>query len=80
MRNAAWPDVPAMQKLTGLCRRVSTMADFGPPGSIRAATRDQVVYLTGTVDAGLAKHLAESVAMQTPGVTRIVSSIAVENQ
>jgi len=55
------------------------MSDFGPPGALRVATVDHVVYLNGTVDAGLAKHLAESVAMQTPGVARVVNSIAVDH-
>ncbi|HTB88150.1 MAG TPA: BON domain-containing protein [Steroidobacteraceae bacterium] len=59
--------------------RLDSMSDFGPPGAIRVATRDHVVYLNGTVDAGLAKHLAASVAKQTPGVARIVNSIAVDH-
>ena len=59
--------------------RLDSMSDFGPPGALRVATVDHVVYLNGTVDAGLAKHLAESVAMQTPGVARVVNSIAVDH-
>jgi osmotically-inducible protein OsmY len=59
--------------------RLDSMSDFGPPGAIRVATKDHVVYLNGTVDAGLAKHLAESVAKQTPGVARVVNSIAVDH-
>jgi osmotically-inducible protein OsmY len=59
--------------------RLDGMSDFGPPGAIRVATKDHVVYLNGTVDAGLAKHLAESVAKQTPGVARVVNSIAVDH-
>jgi osmotically-inducible protein OsmY len=59
--------------------RLDSMSDFGPPGAIRVATKDHVVYLNGTVDAGLAKHLAESVAKQTPGVAQVVNSIAVDH-
>jgi osmotically-inducible protein OsmY len=59
--------------------RLDSMSDFGPPGAIRVATKAHVVYLNGTVDAGLAKHLAESVAKQTPGVARVVNSIAVDH-
>ena len=59
--------------------RLDGMSDFGPPGAIRVETKDHVVYLNGTVDAGLAKHLAESVAKQTPGVARVVNSIAVDH-
>jgi osmotically-inducible protein OsmY len=59
--------------------RLDSMSDFGPPGAIRVATENHVVFLNGTVDAGLAKHLAESVAKQTPGVARVVNSIAVDH-
>jgi len=59
--------------------RLNRLADLGPPGSVRVQTRDQVVYLNGLVDVGLEKGVAESVASQTPGVTRIVDSIAVSH-
>jgi osmotically-inducible protein OsmY len=42
-------------------------------------TRDQVVYLNGLVDVGLEKGVAESVAFQTPGVAKVVDSIAVSH-
>ena len=54
-------------------------ADLGPPGSIEVQTRDQVVCLNGLVDVGLEKGVAESVVFQTPGVVRVVNSIAVSH-
>jgi osmotically-inducible protein OsmY len=38
-----------------------------------------VVYLDGLVDVGSEKRIAESVAMQVPGVTSVVNDIAVSN-
>jgi osmotically-inducible protein OsmY len=52
--------------------------EFGPPGSIEVQTFDRVVYLNGLVDAGLDRHLAESVALRAPGVLKVVNSVVVE--
>jgi osmotically-inducible protein OsmY len=57
--------------------RLDRMPDFGAPGSIRVETVDRVVYLNGQVSSGLAKHLAETVATEEPGVRRVVASIAI---
>ena len=51
--------------------------ELGPPDSIDLQTLDHVVYLSGMVGAGLQSKEAESVALATPGVTRVVNSIAV---
>ena len=51
--------------------------DLGPPNSIHVQTLDHVVYLNGMVDVGLERQGAESVALETPGVTRVVNLIAV---
>jgi osmotically-inducible protein OsmY len=59
--------------------RLNQMPDLGPPGSIAVQTKDHVVYLNGLVDVGLEKRSAESVALQTFGVTKVVNSIAVSN-
>jgi osmotically-inducible protein OsmY len=59
--------------------RLNQMPDLGPPGSIVTQTRDHVVYLDGMVEVGLEKRIAESVAMQVPGVTSVVNDIAVSN-
>jgi osmotically-inducible protein OsmY len=49
---------------------------LGPPDMIRVQTLDRVVYLTGQVSTGLQRQIAESVALQAPGVARVVNSIA----
>jgi osmotically-inducible protein OsmY len=52
--------------------------ELGAPRSIEVQTIDRVVYLNGLVEAGLDRHIAESVALQTPGVLKVVNSIAVQ--
>jgi osmotically-inducible protein OsmY len=47
--------------------------------SIDVQTLDHVVYLHGLVDTPLGPGIAESVALDAPGVTRVVSSIAYGN-
>jgi osmotically-inducible protein OsmY len=47
--------------------------------SIDVHTLDHVVYLYGLVDTPLGSAIAESVAREAPGVTRVVSSIAYAN-
>ena len=44
--------------------------------SIEIQTRDHVVYLYGLVDSPSGSRDAESVALEAPGVIRVVSSIA----
>jgi osmotically-inducible protein OsmY len=51
--------------------------DLGPPNSIDVQTIGHVVYLNGLVSDGLLRSTAESVAMNAPGVVRVVNSIAV---
>ncbi len=46
-----------------------------PPNIIRVQTWDRVVYLSGLVDTDLQRQIAESVAMQAPGVRRVENSI-----
>ena len=57
--------------------RFNQHPELGPPGSIDVQTLDHVVYLNGLVAAGLERQEAESVALGTPGVTRVVDSVAV---
>jgi osmotically-inducible protein OsmY len=52
-------------------------AELGAPGQLDGQTINHVVYLNGEVNAGLEKHIAESVAQQVPGVTTVVNSIVV---
>jgi osmotically-inducible protein OsmY len=47
--------------------------------SIDVQTLDHVVYLYGLVDTPLESEIAKSVALEAPGVTSVVSSIADRN-
>ena len=44
---------------------------------VHVQTLDHVVYLSGFVSAGEMSDTAEEVARHTPGVTRVVNSLAV---
>ena len=57
--------------------RFDQYPELGPPNSIDVQTLDHVVYLNGLVSAGSQRREAESVVVGTPGVTRVVDSIAV---
>lgn len=46
-----------------------------PPNLLSVQTLDHVVYLSGLVDTDLERQIAESVALEAPGVTRVVNSI-----
>src|ERR1700676_3112206 len=46
-----------------------------PPNLLEVQTLDHVVYLTGVVDTDLERQMAESVAHEAKGVTRVVNSI-----
>ena len=52
---------------------------LGAPNAIGIQTLDHVVYLSGLVDTGQERAIAEAVARSAPGVTRVVNSIAVRN-
>lgn len=53
--------------------------DLRPPNLIYVDVRDHVVYLSGLVNTELTVENAEALARQPPGVTRVVSSMGVEN-
>jgi osmotically-inducible protein OsmY len=44
--------------------------------AVEVQTLDRVVYLYGLVDTPMDSEIAKSVALEAPGVTRVVSSIA----
>jgi osmotically-inducible protein OsmY len=46
------------------------------PNSVRVQTLDHVVYLSGQVDTDTERAMAESVAHQVAGVSRVVNSIS----
>jgi hypothetical protein len=53
-------------------------AELGAPHSIEVQTRDRVVFLNGFVSDGLERGIAESVALQSPGVLKVVNAITVQ--
>jgi osmotically-inducible protein OsmY len=48
-----------------------------PPNLLSVQTLDHVVYLYGLVDTDLEREMAESVALQATGVTKVVNSIGI---
>jgi osmotically-inducible protein OsmY len=50
-------------------------AELQPPNLIDVQTIDGVVYLYGLVDTDYQRQMAEAVAHQVPGVTKVVNSI-----
>lgn len=57
--------------------RLSRHPVLEPPNLLRVQTHDRVVYLYGLLDTDLERELAESVALETPGVRRVVNSIGI---
>jgi osmotically-inducible protein OsmY len=57
--------------------QLSQHTELGGPNSINVETLNQVVYLDGLVSTGIESRTAESVALQVPGVSRVVNSVAV---
>jgi osmotically-inducible protein OsmY len=51
--------------------------ELEPPNLLDVQTLDRVVYLYGVVDTDFQRLMAESVALQAPGVTRVVNSIGI---
>lgn len=56
---------------------ISAHSDIGPAGQVRVSTINHVVYLTGMVNSGYQRSVAESLAAQTEGVAQVVNSIGV---
>jgi osmotically-inducible protein OsmY len=48
-----------------------------PPNLLTVQTFDHVVYLYGLVDTDYEREIAELVALQAPGVARVVNSIGI---
>jgi osmotically-inducible protein OsmY len=73
-------DQPSDERITANVRTlINQHSDLGPPGSIRVQTLNHVVYLNGTVGDGLERGTAEAIALQTPGVTQVVNSLAFDH-
>jgi osmotically-inducible protein OsmY len=50
-------------------------AELEPPNLLTIQTIDGVVYLYGLVDTDYQRQMAETVALQTPGVKQVINSI-----
>ena len=78
---AAFPESshPAVdQKITAdVEARFRRHPELESPDLIDVRTINRIVYLSGTVSAGLQRDYAESVASRAPGVTKVVNSISV---
>jgi osmotically-inducible protein OsmY len=78
---AAFPQTahPAVdQKITAdVEARFRQHAELEAPDLIDVQTINRVVYLNGTVSAGLQREYAESIAKQAPGVKEVIDSIGV---
>jgi osmotically-inducible protein OsmY len=69
---------PGDAKITASVQaQLSQHPDLGAPNSIHVETLNRVVYLNGQVSTGMDSRTAESVALQVPGVSRVVNSVAV---
>ena len=49
--------------------------ELEPPNLLKVQTVDGVVYLYGLVDTDFQRQMAQVVALQAPGVARVVNSI-----
>ncbi|MDX6458818.1 MAG: hypothetical protein QOE55_2515, partial [Acidobacteriaceae bacterium] len=78
---AAFPqssDPAVDQKITAdVEARFRQHPELEAPDLIDVRTINRVVYLSGTVSAGLQRDYAESVASRAPSVTKVVNSISV---
>jgi osmotically-inducible protein OsmY len=65
----------------GMASQVRAQLDLHPvlqpPNSISVQTLNGVVYLYGLVDTVFERELAGAVALETPGVARVVNSIGI---
>jgi osmotically-inducible protein OsmY len=62
---------------TAVEARLSQNPALQPPNLLRVQTHNHIVYLYGLVDTPLERNMAESAALDTPGVIRVVNSIGI---
>jgi hypothetical protein len=68
------------QKITSdVETRFGQHTELEAPNLLEVQTINRVVYLNGTVSAGLQREYAESVANQAPGVAKVINSINVSH-
>ncbi len=79
-RKCGFDGCPGDAKITA---EVSTALNQHPElegaNSIHVQTLDHAVYLNGLVDTPFQRETAESIALKTPGVARVVNMIAVNS-
>ena len=69
---------PGDAKITGEVKEaLARHPDLQGTDTVHVETINHVVYLTGTVESGLQREAAESVAGKASGVTRIVDNISI---
>jgi len=56
--------------------RFSGAPELQAPNQVQVQSRRHVVYLTGLVDTPFEQQMAQSLAAQVPGVTRVDNAIA----
>jgi osmotically-inducible protein OsmY len=66
-------DAQITAHVEALLRENKAIEEWG----IKVQTLDRVVYLYGLVDTNLERNIIEATALEVPGVTRVVDSIAV---
>jgi hypothetical protein len=72
-------DCPGDAQITARVRSQLDRRSDLEPNVITVQTLDHVVYLYGLMSSDVEIDTAESIARQVPGVTRVVSSMAVLN-
>jgi osmotically-inducible protein OsmY len=78
LRNCGFGECPADADIsTTVQARLSRHPALEPPNLLRVQTHYHVVYLSGLVDTSLEREIAESVALDTPGVKKVVNSIGI---
>jgi osmotically-inducible protein OsmY len=76
-RKCGIPGCPGDANITaGVQAQIDQHPALEAPNSVRVQTLDHVVYLSGQVDTDTERSMAESVAQQVAGVTRVVNSIS----
>ena len=61
--------------ITAQVRTLLSQHALQPPNLIQVQTLDHVVYLSGLVNSDTERLTAQSVALEAPGVSRVVNSI-----
>jgi osmotically-inducible protein OsmY len=58
--------------------RFAQQSELRGPDQLYVQTLNHVVYLSGTVETGLHRDIAASIAQEANGVTRVVNDISID--